>query len=475
MVFTKGAVMHSALLRFNRRRVIKSVFALTPRKMTPQRVLVLGFAAVIIFGSLILYLPVSSAEGRSISYIDALFTSTSAVCVTGLIVKDTPEDFSLFGQVVILVLIQVGGLGYMTSATALFLIIGKRIGLKDRITIQEALNIDTMGGLIRFTKRIVTVTFLVEFIGAAVLAVRFAQDFPVEKAVWLGIFHSVSAFNNAGFSLFSMNFVPYSSDLIVNMTAIALIVVGGIGFLVIKDVVEYLRGRSKKLSEYTRIVLIISVMLIIGGAIYLMIFEQGNEQTMGKRPLVEQVYISIFQSVSARTAGFNTVDIGSLTTPSLFLMIFLMYVGASSGSTGGGIKTGTFGVLLLSLWSVLRGRMDVAVFHRRISQDIVMKAFFMASLAGLIIVVMNLVIVVREKTEMLPALFEVVSAFGTVGLSTGDGGARSLSALFSDTGKIIIILTMFIGRLGPLTVGLATMQRQETERIRFPETKVLIG
>lgn len=442
---------------------------------TPQRVLILGFFAVISVGAVLLYSPAASAGGGSISFIDSLFTSTSAVCVTGLIVKDLSRDFSYFGQGVILVLIQLGGLGYMTSATILFLMIGKKIGLKDRLVIQEALNIYTLSGLIRFTKNILRVTLIFESLGALVLSIRFGRDLPFLKAVWYGLFHSVSAFNNAGFSLFSDSLVSYREDVTVNMVIAVLIISGGAGFIVISDIYKYTQGKVFRLSAHTKISLVVTGLLLFMGMIYILTFESGNPRTLGVMTWGGRILAAFFQSVTARTAGFNTIDISGLTIPSMLLVIFLMYVGASSGSTGGGIKTSTFGVMIISLWSSLRGGTDVVVYKRRLPNEVVTKAFLIASLAGLTIVFMNLLIMIFEDRDFLSSLFEVVSAFGTVGLSVGDGGTRSLSALFSPAGRLVIILTMFIGRLGPLTVGAATLRSVDIVRIRRPEEKVLIG
>lgn len=442
---------------------------------TPQRVLILGFFTVISAGAVLLYSPAASVAGRSISFIDSLFTSTSAVCVTGLIVKDTAADFSYFGQAVILILIQIGGLGYMTSATILFLMIGKKIGLKDRLVIQEALNIYTLSGLIRFTKSIMRVTLIFELLGALVLSIRFARDLPFFEAVWYGLFHSVSAFNNAGFSLFSDSLVSYREDVIVNIVIAVLILSGGVGFIVISDIYKYAQGRVFRLSAHSKISLVVTGVLLSIGMIYILVFESGNPKTLGTMTWGERILAAFFQSVTARTAGFNTIDISGLTIPSMLLVIFLMYVGASSGSTGGGIKTSTFGVIIISLWSTLRGRTDVVVYKRRLPSEVVTKAFLIASLAALTIAFMNLLIILFEKRDFLSGLFEVVSAFGTVGLSVGDGGTRSLSALFSPAGRLVIILAMFIGRLGPLTVGAATLRSVEVVRTRRPEEKVLIG
>lgn len=363
----------------------------------------------------------------------------------------------------------------MTSATILFLMIGKKIGLKDRLVMQEALNIYTLSGLIRFTKNILRVTLIFESLGALVLSIRFSRDLPFFRAVWYGLFHSVSAFNNAGFSLFSDSLISYKEDVIVNIVIAVLIISGGVGFIVISDIYKYTQGKVFRLSAHSKISLVVTGLLLSMGMIYILVFESENPRTLGAMTWGGKILAAFFQSVTARTAGFNTIDISGLTIPSMLLVIFLMYVGASSGSTGGGIKTSTFGVMIISLWSTLRGGTDVVIYKRRLPNEVVTKAYLIASLAGLTIVFMNLLIMIFEDRDFLSGLFEVVSAFGTVGLSVGDGGTRSLSALFSPAGRLVIILAMFIGRLGPLTVGAATLRSVEIVRIRHPEEKVLIG
>lgn len=444
-------------------------------RATPAQILVLGFLVVILAGSLLLYLPFASAPGKSIRWIDALFTSTSAVCVTGLIVLDTPSDFSLFGQLIILLLIQIGGLGYTTAATTLFLFLGKRISIRERLVMKEALNALSTEGILRLTKWIIIITVVVELGGAMILSSRFMQQYEPLKAAYLGIFHSISAFNNAGFSLFSNNLIGYRSDAVVNLVVGVLIILGGIGFIVYVEIFRYYFKREiYRLSIHTRLVLIMTALLITVGTVVIYYFESGNG-TMDGLSTGEKVMASFFQSVSARTAGFNTVDLSRMFPFTLYFIVMLMLIGASPGSTGGGIKTTTFGIMMVALWSTMKGRRDVTLFCRRIPFEVIARAFFLAFLAMLLVTGFTLVLLYTEEKGFIMTLFEVASGMGTVGLSTGDGGVRSLTALFSDFGKLVMILAMFIGRLGPLTIAIGGIGTTRYERYRYPEEKVIIG
>ncbi len=443
-------------------------------KYSTRQIVAGAFLGMILLGTFLLMLPIATT-GPGVRFIDALFTMTSAVCVTGLNVLDTPNDLTLFGQLVLLFGIQLGGLGYSAVATLLLLALGRRIGLKERMMMMEVLSTLTMEGLVRFVKIILAITLIVESIGSVVLAVRFSFDMDIGRAVYLGIFHSVSAFNNAGFSMFSDNLMSYSRDLTVNLTITTLIILGGIGFLVYRDVLENFRGRRFRLSTHTKLALLVTVLLIVGGTLGIWMFEIQNEKTLVSIPLGDQLLISYFHAVSARTAGYNTIDLSLLSTPTLYFIILLMVVGASPGSTGGGIKTTTLGIVCATIWSTLKGRADVMMFHRRIPQELVMKAFVLSSLALGLVTGFTMLLSYFEEQKFLYIMFEVASAAGTVGLSTGNGGALSLSALFSDFGKGVIILTMFLGRLGPLAVGLFAVKTHEDLRFRYPEARVVLG
>ncbi len=437
-------------------------------RYTSTQIVVGAFLALILVGTLLLMLPFATT-GQGIRFVDALFTMTSAVCVTGLIVLDTPKDFTLFGQLVILLGMQIGGLGYSATATLLLLALGRRIGLRERMMMMEVLNTLSMEGI-------------VEGVGALILTVRFSFEMDILRALYFGIFHSVSAFNNAGFSLFSENFtlLAYRTDLTVNLTITTLIVLGGIGFLVYRDILENLRGRRFRLSTHTKLAVLVSVLLIAMGTVGIWAFEVQNEKTLAPMPFGEQILAAYFHSISARTGGFRTIDIGAVATPTLYFLILLMIVGASPGGTGGGIKTTTFGIICAAIWATLKGRADVMMFHRRIPQEIVHKAFVLSSLAFAMVTGFTMILSYTESqhfltTPFLQIMFEVASAAGTVGLSTGDGGVLSLSALFSDFGKGIIISTMFLGRLGPLAVGLFAVKTYEDLRYRYAEARVVLG
>lgn len=443
---------------------------------TTKQIVAGAFLGMILLGTLLLLLPFATS-GSGVRFIDALFTMTSAVCVTGLIVMDTPHDFTLFGQLVILLGIQVGGLGYSATATLLLLALGRRIGLRDRMMMMEVLNTLSMEGLVRFVKVIVAITLIVESAGALILTARFSVDMDPARALYFGIFHAVSAFNNAGFSLFSENFAlgAYRTDLTVNLTITTLIVLGGIGFLVYRDVLDNIHGHRFRLSTHTKLALLVSVLLIVGGTVGIWAFEVQNQKTLAAMPVGDQVLTAYFHSISARTAGFNTIDISMLATPTLYLLILLMIVGASPGGTGGGIKTTTFGIICASIWGTLKGRADVMMFHRRIPQELVIKSYVLAILALGLVTGFTMLLSYSENQPFLRIMFEVASAAGTVGLSTGNGGVLSLSALFSDFGKCVIIATMFLGRLGPLAIGLFAVKTHEDLRYRYAQARVVLG
>lgn len=442
------------------------------KHLSPGQVLIAGFLSFILIGTLLLMLPVSNT--KSCSFIDALYTATSAVCVTGLIVKDTPNDFTLFGQMVIMMLIQLGGLGYMTSATFIFLMIGKKIGIGERLAMKEALNLVSVEGIVRFTKGIIAFTLFFELIGMVILTVRFLNYFEFKKAFLYGLFHSISAFNNAGFSLFSDSLVRFRGDVVVNFMITTLIITGGIGFVVMSDLFRRERGKVKMLMQHTKIVLSATAILIIGSALLIYFFEMSNPHTFQQMTLKESVLASYFASVTSRTAGFSTMDYSLLKIETLYLTIMLMFIGASPGSTGGGIKTSTFTIVIASLWAMIRGLGDVVLFKRRIPVEVISRSLLIVVLGILFCTMCSLFLIKTQNINYLEAMFEVMSAFGTAGLSMGDGGVRSLSALFSGGGKLLVSFIMFAGRLGPITLAMAFIA-QKQENFRYPEGKVMIG
>lgn len=434
-----------------------------------------SFAALVLVGSLLLVVPAAAAPGHQISYLDALFTATSAICVTGLIVVDTPVAFSTFGHVVILLLIQIGGLGYMTISTVLAAALGRNISLQERLTLQTALNVDSLEGLVRFAGVVLKVTLAFELAGAAILAVRWWQDLG-PAAVWYGLFHSVSAFNNAGFALWSNNLMPWRADITVNLVIIALITAGGLGFFVLIELAR-LRRSHVRLSVHTKVVLLTSGVLMVAGTVAYLLLEAGNPRTLGSLPVSERVLAAWFQSVSTRTAGFNTIDIGAMTEAALFVTIALMFIGASPGGTGGGVKTTTFSITVAALWATIRGDADTTMFKRRIAAETVSKAFFVCLIAFLALNLIAAFVLISERRGLMITLFETASAFGTVGLSMGEAGQPvSLVGLFTPAGKVLIMLMMFMGRVGPLTLAVALAHRAAMNpKIRYPEGKVLIG
>lgn len=445
-------------------------------RLNPSQMMIVGFATIILIGAILLSLPIATQTGESIGFLDALFTSTSAVCVTGLIVVDTATYWSFFGQLVIIILIQVGGLGFMTITTLFSLITKKRINLKERLLIQESLNQIDLSGLVKLTRYILLMTFIIEGIGALILSTVFIPQFGFIKGAWYSIFHAISAFCNAGFDLMGTVSGPFTSlTSYVNNTTItlgisALIILGGIGFPVILDVV-----RNKKLSKlnmHSKIVLISTAILIILGMIFIFIVEYKNPETLGQLSLKGKLLSSFFQSVITRTAGFNTIDLTLLHQGSLFIMMILMFIGASPASTGGGVKTTTLATLILTVKSFLLGKEDIEAFERKISTSTVRKSVGIFFIGVSAVLIGTLTIVVTEpEFGLIEAAFEVISAFATVGSSIG--GSPNLTTI----GKILILIYMFMGRVGLLTVFLALVSKNSVKKqlIRYPEGKIIVG
>ncbi|WP_281935928.1 TrkH family potassium uptake protein [Paenibacillus tyrfis] len=442
-------------------------------ELTPPQILVIGFAAIILLGATLLSLPISSASGQPTLFIDALFTATSATCVTGLVVVDTGSHYSMFGQIVIISLIQVGGLGFMTMATLFAFVLRKRISLKERLILQEAMNQGSMEGIVRLIRRVIVYSLTIEFVAAVIFSIRWSFDLGIAKGIYFGIFHAISFFNNAGFDLFGSVVAPFTSlttyadDWIVNIVSMGLIILGGIGFVVISDVVDY--RKHKRLSLHSKVVLSATGLLIVVGAIVFFIFEFTNQKTLGSLNWSGKILASFFQSVSPRTAGANTVDIGAMRQASQFFTIILMFIGASPGSTGGGIKTTTFTTLIGAMIAMIRGKEDIVLFHYRLGKDRILKAITLTMIALFLVIFVTMLLTTTENQSFLKLLFEVTSAFGTVGLTMG------VTPDLSFFGKIMISLTMFAGRLGPLTLAYALGPKAEKELYRYPEGKITIG
>lgn len=403
---------------------------------------------------------------------DALFTSTSAVCVTGLIVQDTPTYFTLTGQIIILVLIQLGGLGIMTFSTMILLVAGRKIAVTDRILVQEGFLPGAPRDFRSLVKSIFFFTFSIEFIGFLFLFLRFQKDLPLLKALYSSLFHAVSAFCNAGFSVFSNSLMSYRGDILVNLTVVFLIILGGLGFLVIHEAVRAIanlfKGVKVQISLHSKLVLLVTVVLILGSYLLFFLLEAGN--SMKNFSLKEKILASLFQVVTPRTAGFNTMDLTALSTATVLVMILLMFIGASPGSTGGGVKTSTFGVVLAFIKSKIAARGSINIFYRTIPQENVVKAFTVISLAlSLIFISSFLVLASQPAMLMKEVFFEVFSAFGTVGLSLG------VTSSLSPLSKVAIVLTMYAGRIGPLTLLYAFSRRKALGKFEYVEERVMIG
>lgn len=446
----------------------ENLMELSKWKLTPYQILVLGFAGLILIGAFLLMLPMASSTGKGLSFIDALFTATSAVCVTGLVVVDTGTYFSPFGQMVIIFLIQAGGLGIMTMATLMAFIIRRRIQLRERLIMQEALNQLTVSGIVRMTRNIIISTFLIEFIGGTILAFHWFDEWGL-KGIYYGYWHAVSSFCNAGFDLFGgfRSLTPYVEDITVTLTISTLIILGGIGFTVIFDV--WNNRRWSKFSLHTKLVIAVTLILTFLSTVVIFLLEVNNPNTLGELTLKGKLLGSYFQAVTPRTAGYNTVDIGSLYDATLLFMVTMMFIGASPASTGGGIKTSTIGVLMSAIWAMIRGKEDAEIFKRRIPQSLIYKAFALFFIAATIVIFVTMMLSITERVSFLKLLFEVVSAFGTVGLSTG------ITPMLSVHGKMLLIVTMFAGRVGPVTIALALALRSKRKMFQYPDGKVIIG
>ncbi|WP_134700707.1 TrkH family potassium uptake protein [Ammoniphilus sp. YIM 78166] len=436
-------------------------------ELHPARLLILGFGILIFIGTFLLMLPISTQQGHQLGFIDALFEATSAVCVTGLVVVDTGTTFTLFGQIVLLALIQIGGLGFMTAGVFMFIVLGKKIGLKERVVLQSTLNQFSIQGVVKLVLLIISLTVFMESVGALLLAIRWSFEMPWSTAIYYGIFHSISAFNNAGFGLEPDSLSKWVGDPTINIVITLLFMAGGIGFTVILDL--WNKRSLRKLSLHSKIALLVSFVLNVIATVVIFATEFSNPQTIGNMTLADKWWASYFQGVVPRTAGFNTIDIGAMMVPSQVFIMFLMFIGASSASTGGGIKVTTFALMLLALWSVLTAKDNVSIFKRRVPWELVNKAFSIAVTASMFISAIFFLLSYTEQADIQLILFETLSAFGTVGLSAG------LTGDLSPAGRVLITILMFIGRIGPLTMAFALMKFSEKSRVKYVEEKILIG
>lgn len=440
------------------------------KALSVVRYLALGYFIVILTGSILLTLPIASQKNVWTPFIDALFTATSAVCVTGLVVVDTGTHWSFFGQVVIISLIQIGGLGFVTFSTLIFIILGKKITLRQRLIMQQGINGFDLKGVVRLTRAIVLMTLAVELIGGLVLATQFIPEYGLLKGAWFGIFHAISAFCNAGFDLIGdfNSLIAYQNNPVILYTIMILIVTGGLGFFVWRDI-WYLK-KEKKLSFHSKLVLSMTGVLIVVGAVFIGINEFFNTETIGNLSYINRFNNILFLAITPRTAGFTTVNLTHLAFPTAIFTIMLMFIGASPGSTGGGIKTTTLATIFLTIYSVAKGKEEANIFGRKISQDTVLRSCVIFIVGIILVSGFSLILSMTDgKNGMLAILFEVVSAFGTVGSSL------NMSPNMTTVGKILISIMMFIGRVGPLTLGLALVSQQRRSKMSYAEGRILIG
>nr|WP_154307212.1 TrkH family potassium uptake protein [Metabacillus lacus] len=426
--------------------------------------LVVVFCVSISVGTLLLKLPI--AANGSIGWIDALFIATSAMTVTGLAVVDIGTTFTVFGQFIIALLVQLGGLGIMSFAVLIYIVLGRRIGIKERLLMQHALNQTSVGGIIKLVKYLFLFYFSIEFFAMMILSIRWVPELGLWKGLFYSGFHAISAFNNAGFSLFSDGLIGYRADPLINLTISILFIIGGIGFTVLVDI--WSKNSWKRLSLHTKLMLWGSLILNAAAMLFIFAAEYTNPLTLGTLPLGEKLWASYFQAVSPRTAGFNTLDIASMDEATLFFIIVLMFIGAGSASTGGGIKLTTALVILLATLTFLRGKNEISILRRSIHSSIVMKALAISMVSIVFVIFALLILNLTEAQSFMSILFEVVSAFGTVGLSMGITG--SLTAV----GKILIIFIMFLGKVGPLTL-LFTLAKPAKEKYSYPKEDILTG
>lgn len=441
--------------------------------LTPVQILAIGFAIVIFVGAILLSLPIASQDGKVTPFIDCIFTSTTSVCVTGLVTVDTGTHWTYFGKTVIMFLIEIGGLGFMSVATLVFFFLGKRITLSERLVMQEAMNVNSLQGLVKMVKYVLIFTFSVEGIGAVLFATQFIPQFGIAKGIYYSVFHAVSAFCNAGIDLMG-NFksvTEYANNSVVILTISALIAIGGLGFYVWLEI--YNCKGIKKLSLHSRVVIYMTLVLIVGGAILMYVFEMNNPSTMEGMSIKGKVLSSIMASVSPRTAGFNSIPLDKMTTAGIFLTIILMFIGGSPGSTAGGVKTATVVVLFMTVVSVVKGREDTEIFKKRINKELVYKSFVITILSLVLVISVTMILSITEQPDIpfVYFLYEATSAFATVGLTLG------LTTKLTFVGKIVIVLTMYAGRVGLLTIilALAKSKNSKSGTIKYPEDKILIG
>lgn len=440
---------------------------------SPPQVMLFGFAIIILIGAQLLTRPYAYAEGQSISYLDALFTSASAACVTGLTILNTGTHFSLFGQIVVIVLVQIGGLGFMTMATLFALLFKKKISFRERLVLQESMNFGTTEGIVKMVRKVLIYALCIELTGAVLLGGYFMLEMPIGQAAYFGVYHSISFFNNAGFDLFGQfperagSLIHYVEDPFINLVSMLLIFFGGIGFIVISELLTY--PKNKRLSLHSKVVLSVTGILTFAGAVIILLLEYSNANTLEPLSAAGKATAALFQSITARSAGLVTVEPTMLREVTQFFLIILMFIGAGPGSTGGGIRVTTFAILVGAMIAMIRGKEDIVMFRFRIQKQQIHQAIMLTMIAFAVICSASMLLSITETGSFLAILFEATSAFCTVGMSAG------LTSHLSEPGKVIIILLMFIGRLGPVTLAFAFNSRSKKELYRFPEGKITIG
>jgi len=441
--------------------------------LSTTQIIMLSFLIVILMGSLLLSLPISTADGEAVSYMDALFTATTATCVTGLVTLPTATTWSIFGQVVILLLIQVGGLGVITLMSAVMILLNRRMGISDRLLLQDALNLNSLSGIVRFVKRVLLGTFLVEGAGALLYMTVFVPEFG-PRGIWISLFTSISAFCNAGIDIIAENSLcSYATNPIINLVTGLLIILSGIGYIVWWDVLRLANQKHRRLrhlSLHSKIAITTTLILIFGGGILIFLFEHNNPLTLGSLSLFDQIQISLFQSVTTRTAGFATIPQEYLTNPSAILCLLLMFIGGSPVGTAGGIKTVTFAVLVVSALATIQNKQEVTLFHRTISKQTVNKAVAVTMMSFSILFTSAILLSAVTDAGVLDIFFETVSATATVGLS------RDLTPSLNTAGKAIIIGTMYLGRVGPISLALALNSGKKYKNIiKNPTEEISVG
>ena len=446
-------------------------------KLSTTQIILLSFLVTILIGSGLLALPISSASGEAVPYLDALFTATTSTCVTGLVTIPTVSTWSVFGQIVILLLIQIGGLGIITIMSGLMLLLNRKMGIDDRLLIQDAFNLNTMSGLAKFIKNVLIGTLIIEGVGAVLYMIVFVPDFGA-RGIWISVFNSVSAFCNAGIDIIAENSLcNYATNPLINIVTSALIILGGLGYIVWWDVIRVVKSRSPKnrkifrhLSLHSKIAITATAVLILVGAILIFIFEYDNPLTIGKMSLFDKIQISLFQSVTTRTAGFATIPQENLTNASATVSIILMLIGGSPVGTAGGMKTVTIAVLICSAFATIRNKNSVTLFGRRISEESIKKAVSVVVMFLTICAISTILLMATSNASPLDAVFETVSASATVGLS------RNLTATLNTFGKLIIIATMYFGRVGPISLAIALGSKNESQNvITEPTEDISIG